>query len=84
VCCGCNCPDVPANNAAKARDQDALRSVLFHPNCPQPACSCPATSVARCVAHECILCGNASFGPLPGQPPACHEDAGAPDAGMGD
>jgi hypothetical protein len=85
VCgCSCNCGGVPANNAAKARDQEALSSVLFDTKCSQPPCSCPRDYIARCVANQCILCGDPSLGPLPGQPAACNEDAGAPDAGMGD
>ena len=76
VCCGCNCPDKAANAATKARLQSELSSEL---NCGA-ACGCPATVVARCFANQCTLCGNPAFGPMPGQPAECDEDAGMGDA----
>ena len=79
VCCGCNCPGAPANNAAQARDQAALSSVLSDPACPVQACGCFGDALSRCIAHQCTLCASPGNAPLPGQPAACDGDAGLDD-----
>jgi hypothetical protein len=76
ICCGCNCADTAANAATQARLQSELSSEL---NCGT-TCDCPGTVGARCFAHQCTLCGNPAFGPIPGQPAECSEDAGTGDA----
>jgi hypothetical protein len=76
ICCGCNCPDTAANTATQARLQSELSSEL---SCGK-TCECPATVIARCIAHQCTLCGNPAFGPMSGSPAECDQDGGLGDA----
>jgi hypothetical protein len=82
VCaCGCYCSTVFSNAAAAARAALLLHTLSSDTSCTEPPCGCPALAVPRCIAHQCVACGNPVFAPLPNQPAACTPDAGGDDAG---
>jgi hypothetical protein len=77
--CDCNCGGVAANQAFLTKL--TTPPPFANTSCSRGSgCGCPAQYLSRCIAGQCTLCGNPTFGPIAGQPAACNDDAGTSDA----